>query len=172
MNKFKPMSPDEIVRNIRKHIEVYPDQAGELVDGLRQVVAESAPDATGDDGYGWLDDELQQLQIETISYHEKDIYSTRRGKALADATKHQIISRIQCIADQQHKTGMKNGRFGYVPKREVKKAKREAMLEGARRYKESLQTEMFDQQDNSVTPEQMNNWYKAWAEQLSKKEVI
>ncbi|NDZ93319.1 hypothetical protein G3I13_01910 [Streptomyces sp. SID6673] len=44
--KIEPMSPDEIVRNIRKHMEMYPDQATELVDGLRQVVVERTPDTT------------------------------------------------------------------------------------------------------------------------------
>ena len=44
MTKIEPMTSDEIVHHIREHLEMYPDQAGELVEGLRLIVEDNRVD--------------------------------------------------------------------------------------------------------------------------------
>ena len=44
-----------------------------------------------------LDEILQSLQIDTISFHDNDLYSTRRGRALANDAKQSIL---QWVADE------------------------------------------------------------------------
>ncbi|NIL77137.1 hypothetical protein [Rhodococcus sp. B10] len=64
MSKLQPMNPDEIVRNIRKHLEVYPDQASELVDELRSVVE----DNTAGGSSNTSDDELREVILANLKH--------------------------------------------------------------------------------------------------------